>query len=30
MIKYFPKLVSLGGKMKLELDLSNYAIRKVD
>ena len=29
MIKYFPKLVSLGGKMKLELDLSNYAI-KVD
>ena len=29
MIKYFPKLVSLGGKMKLELDLSDYAI-KVD
>ena len=29
MIKYFPKLVSLGGKVKLELDLSNYAI-KVD
>ena len=29
MIKYFPKLVCLGGKMKLELDLSNYAI-KVD
>ena len=29
MIKYFPKLFSLGGKVKLELDLSNYAI-KVD
>ena len=29
MIKCFPKLVSLEGKMKLELDLSNYAI-KVD
>ena len=27
--EYFPKLTSLGGKVKVELDLSNYAT-KVD
>ena len=25
--KYFPKLKSLGGKVKVELDLSNYATK---